>query len=168
MSWHHAGFRLFWRLRSSFRRRGRPKVSEEIRQLILTHDEGKALVGLPQQSPRSDRHIRFLTITFRVLYCFFFIEHDRRRILQLNAPAHPTSDWIVQQLREALPLPCRYQYILFDRDANFGTDIRVPEGEQPASSRVEQPKRDRLRHPHGQKFGTIPLGRLANLVVLPQ
>lgn len=63
------------------------------------------------------------TITFRVLYCFFVIEHDRRRILHFNATAHPTSDWIVQQLREALPLPFRYRYPLFDRDAKFGTDV---------------------------------------------
>ena len=34
VSWHRAGFRLFWRWRSSSRRPGRPKVSEEIRQLI--------------------------------------------------------------------------------------------------------------------------------------
>ena len=33
------------------------------------------------------------------------------------------SDWIVQQLRDALPLPCRYRYILFDRDAKFGSDV---------------------------------------------
>jgi len=26
-----------------------------------------------------------------------------------NVTAHQTSDWIVQQLPEALPLPCRYQ-----------------------------------------------------------
>jgi hypothetical protein len=63
------------------------------------------------------------TITFRVVYCFFVIEHDRRRILHFNATAHPTSDWVVQQLREALPLPCRYQYVVFDRDAKFGGDV---------------------------------------------
>ena len=34
VSWHRAGFRLFWRLRSRSRRPGRPKVSEEIRHLI--------------------------------------------------------------------------------------------------------------------------------------
>ena len=34
VSWHRAGFRLFWRLRSSFRRPGRPKISHEMRQLI--------------------------------------------------------------------------------------------------------------------------------------
>jgi putative transposase len=43
------------------------------------------------------------TITFGVLYCFFVIRHDRRRILHLNITKHPTSCWIIQQLREAFP-----------------------------------------------------------------
>jgi hypothetical protein len=38
------------------------------------------------------------------------IEHGRRRILHFNVTFHPTSDWIVQQLREAFPLPCPYRY----------------------------------------------------------
>jgi hypothetical protein len=41
----------------------------------------------------------------------------------LQCPEHPTSDWIVQQLREALPLPCPYRYVLFDRDAKVGGDV---------------------------------------------
>jgi putative transposase len=32
ISWHRAGYRLFWRWRSRARRVGRPKVAEEIRQ----------------------------------------------------------------------------------------------------------------------------------------
>jgi putative transposase len=51
------------------------------------------------------------------------IEYGRRRILHFNCTAHPTSDWIVQQLREALPLPCRFRYALFDRDAKFGSEV---------------------------------------------
>ena len=42
------------------------------------------------------------TITFGVLYCFFVIGHDRRRILHVNVTKHPTSGWIMQQLREAI------------------------------------------------------------------
>src|SRR5207248_10143019 len=34
VSWHRAGFRLFWRVRSSIRGPGRPKISAEIRTLI--------------------------------------------------------------------------------------------------------------------------------------
>lgn len=39
------------------------------------------------------------------------------------SPVQPTSGWIVQQLRDALPLLCRYQYIFFDRDAKFGSEV---------------------------------------------
>jgi len=63
------------------------------------------------------------TLWFRTLYSFFAIEHDRRRILHLNVTFHPTSDWIMQQLREAFPLPCPYRYVLFDHDAKFGSDV---------------------------------------------
>lgn len=63
------------------------------------------------------------TLSFRTLYCFFVIEHGRRRILHFNVTLHPTSDWIVQQLREAFPLPCPYRYVLFDHDAKFGDDV---------------------------------------------
>jgi hypothetical protein len=43
------------------------------------------------------------TIARKILYCFFVIGHDRRRILHLNVTPHPTSAWIVQQSREAFP-----------------------------------------------------------------
>src|ERR1043165_4478675 len=70
------------------------------------------------------------TMTFRVLYGFFVIEHSRRRILHFNATAHPTSVWMVQQLRDALPLPSRYRYVLFDHDAKFGRDMGIPQGKR--------------------------------------
>jgi hypothetical protein len=60
----------------------------------------------------------------RVLYCFFVIEHHRRRILHFNTRTHPTGEWIVQQLREAFPLSCLYRYVVFDRDRKFGTEVR--------------------------------------------
>jgi putative transposase len=40
------------------------------------------------------------TVTFRLLYCFFVISHDRRRILHFNVMRHPTSSWVIQQLRK--------------------------------------------------------------------
>jgi putative transposase len=33
------------------------------------------------------------TITFRILYCFFVIEHGRRKILHFNVTENPTSSW---------------------------------------------------------------------------
>ena len=63
------------------------------------------------------------TLTFRVLYCFFVIEHGRRKILHFNVTEHPTGPWIVQQLREAFPESCPYRYAILDGDAKFGKEV---------------------------------------------
>jgi putative transposase len=41
------------------------------------------------------------TLTFGVLYSFFVIGHDRRKILHFNVTRNPNALWVVQQLREA-------------------------------------------------------------------
>ncbi len=63
------------------------------------------------------------TITFGVLYCFFIIGHDRRRILHCNVTKHPTSMWIVQQLREAFPFDFATRFLIFDRDAKYRLEV---------------------------------------------
>jgi transposase InsO family protein len=63
------------------------------------------------------------TISFGVLYCFFIIAHDRRRILHFNVTKHPTSLWISQQLREAFPFAASHKYLIFDRDQKFGDEV---------------------------------------------
>jgi putative transposase len=63
------------------------------------------------------------TITFGVLYCFFVIRHDRRRILHVSVTKHPTSGWVVQQLREAFPFESAPRFLIFDRDAKFGFEV---------------------------------------------
>jgi transposase InsO family protein len=63
------------------------------------------------------------TVTFQLLYCFFVIEHRRRRILHFNVTSHPTAEWVVQQLREAFPEASPYQYAIFDRDSTFNDEV---------------------------------------------
>jgi len=63
------------------------------------------------------------TITFSMLYCFFVISHDRRRILHTNVTKHPTSQWVVQQLREAFPFATAPRFLIFDRDSKYGTEV---------------------------------------------
>src|ERR1700676_2448131 len=63
------------------------------------------------------------TITFSMLYCFFVISHDRRRILHFNVTRHPTSTWIVQQLREAFPFGSAPRFLIFDRDSKYGVEV---------------------------------------------
>ena len=64
---------------------------------------------------------------FGVLYCFFVISHNRRRILHINVTKHPTSGWIIQQLREAFPCETSHKYLIFDRDQKFGFEVIAAE-----------------------------------------
>jgi hypothetical protein len=63
------------------------------------------------------------TVTFKLLYCFFVIEHQRRKILHCNATAHPNAEWVVQQLRATFPEADPYRYVIFDRDAKFDAEV---------------------------------------------
>ena len=63
------------------------------------------------------------TLTFGVLYCFFVISHDRRRILHWEVTRHPSSTWVTQQLREAFPYDSAPKYLIFDRATNFNCEV---------------------------------------------
>jgi len=63
------------------------------------------------------------TVTFGVLYGFFVIAHERRRILHFNVTRQPTSAWVVLQLREAFPYDSAPLYLIFDRGASFNDDV---------------------------------------------
>jgi len=82
------------------------------------------------------------TVTFRLLYCFFVIEHGRRRILHFNVTRYPTADWILQQLREALPEAPPYRYAIFDHDSKFDDDVisfLMSTGLEPKRTTVQSP-----------------------------
>jgi len=63
------------------------------------------------------------TITFGVLYGFCGLGHDRRRILHFNVTRHPTSAWIVQQLRETFPYESSARFLLLDHDSKYGAEV---------------------------------------------
>ena len=63
------------------------------------------------------------TLTFGVLYCFFVIGHDRRKILHCNVTPRPNTFWIVLQLREAWGYEQLQRFLIFDRDAKFSADV---------------------------------------------
>ena len=74
--------------------------------------QGRAIRGPSQRWPTFVRnHAQAIvacdfcvavTATFRVLYVFVVIEHASRRLLHVNVTAHPTAEWTLQQLREAI------------------------------------------------------------------
>ena len=63
------------------------------------------------------------TVIFQLLYCFFVIEHARRKILHLNVTRHPSPDWVVQQLRATFPEAGSHRYVILDRDAKFDDSV---------------------------------------------
>ena len=63
------------------------------------------------------------TLTFGVLYCFFVIGHERRKILHCNVTRQPNALWIVLQLREAWGFEQPHKFLIFDRDAKFSADV---------------------------------------------
>ena len=56
------------------------------------------------------------TITFRLLYVWFVIDHERRRIIHINVTTNPTAQWVVQQLRVSFPDDLAPEYLIFDND----------------------------------------------------
>jgi putative transposase len=42
------------------------------------------------------------TVTFGVLYVFFVLSLERRRVLHVNVTKHPTAEWAAQQIVEAV------------------------------------------------------------------
>jgi putative transposase len=67
------------------------------------------------------------TVTFRLLYVFFVLSLERRRILHVNVTGHPHQAWTAQQVVEAVGLDTDIARLIRDRDAIYGTafDSRV-------------------------------------------
>jgi len=60
------------------------------------------------------------TATFRVLYVFLVLEHERRRIVHFNVTDAPSARWTGQQLVNAFPYDSAPQYLIRDRDKIYG------------------------------------------------
>ena len=60
------------------------------------------------------------TITFKVLYCFVVLSHDRRRIIHFKVTPNPTAEWTAQQIIEAFPYDTTPRFLLHDRDSVYG------------------------------------------------
>jgi putative transposase len=60
------------------------------------------------------------TLTFRLLFVFVVLRHDRRELLHLHVTDHPTAVWTAQQIVEAFPEDTAPAYLLRDRDTIYG------------------------------------------------
>jgi transposase InsO family protein len=60
------------------------------------------------------------TLTFRLLFGFLVLRHNRRELVRLNITDHPTAAWAAQQIVESFPEETAPKYLLPDRDASYG------------------------------------------------
>jgi len=140
---------------------GAPKIHGELQKLGFVVSEtsvGRYLRSVRRRGDPGKQWLTFLadhreviaafdfftvpTATFKLLYCFFVIEHSRRKILHFNVTRHPNAEWVVQQLREAFPEAGRYRYVILDRDAKFDSSVL-----QFLEATGLEPKRTSIRSP---------------------
>jgi putative transposase len=140
---------------------GAPKIHGELQKLGLSVSERSVARYVRRLLRRGDpgkRWLAFLhnhrdvivafdfftvpTVTFQLLYCFFVIEHGRRKILHFNVTRHPTAEWVTQQLRETFPDAGSYRYVILDRDSKFNADVTAflkATGLEPKRTSVQAP-----------------------------
>ena len=63
------------------------------------------------------------TISFRLLFGFLILLHARRELLWLGVTAHPTAEWIAQQITEAFGWRNAPRYVVRDRDRVYGARL---------------------------------------------
>jgi transposase InsO family protein len=60
------------------------------------------------------------TISFRLLYGLLIMGHGRRQILWFGVTAHPTAEWIANQITHACGWEQTPRYLIRDRDGAYG------------------------------------------------
>ena len=118
---------------------GTPRIHGELIKLGIAVAQSTVARYLPRRKPPSQTWRTFLTnhltqtaaidfftvrtATFRVLFVFVVLSHERRRVVHFGVTEHPTEEWTMQQMREAFPWDQAPRYVLRDRDAIYGKDF---------------------------------------------
>ncbi len=116
---------------------GAPRIHSELKLLgyVVSETAVDQYMIRPRKPPSQtwrtflDNHLRDIvaidlftvpTATFRVLFVFVVLRHDRRHVVHFNATAHPTAEWTAQQIVEAFPEGDAPRFLLRDRDGIYG------------------------------------------------
>jgi transposase InsO family protein len=119
---------------------GAPRIHGELRKLGIEISQAAVSKYMvrhrkpPSQSWRTflDNHVGNLvsidfftvpTVTFRVLFVFVILAHERRRIIHFNVTESPGAKWTAQQIVEAFPWDTAPRYLLRDRDGIYGHEF---------------------------------------------
>jgi transposase InsO family protein len=119
---------------------GAPRIRSELR--LLGHDVAKSTVAkymTKHRRPPSQGWRTFLTnhaseiaaidffvvptVTFRLLFGFVILRHQRREVVHFNVTEHPSAAWTAQQVIEAFPFDEAPKYLLRDRDGIYGAEF---------------------------------------------
>jgi putative transposase len=106
------------------------------------------------------------TVTFRVLFVFVMLAHERRRIVHFNVTEHPTAQWTAQQIVAAFPWDTAPRYLLRDRDSIYGEFFQA----RVANMGIEEVKiapRSPWQNPYVERvIGSIRRDALDHVIVL--
>jgi transposase InsO family protein len=90
------------------RRRGPP--SQGWKTFLCNHADGIAAMDM----------FVVPTISFRLLYGLLIVGHARRQVLWFGVTAHPTAEWLANQVTEACGWELAPRYLIRDRDGAYG------------------------------------------------
>lgn len=106
------------------------------------------------------------TVRFEVIYVFVVLHLERRQVLHFNVTKHPTSQWTIQQLREAFAWGENPRYLMRDRDAIYGPFFRQRVKSMGIEEVVTAP-RSPWQNPYIERFfGSIRRDCLDHVIVL--
>ncbi len=118
------------------------KIQAELGKLGITVSLATVSRYLPKRNPDHEQRQRWKTflrnhkdgiaamdfivvpsVRFRLLYVWFVIGHGRREIIHFGVTAHPTSSWVMQQIREAFPNNTAPPFLIYDNDSIFSDRV---------------------------------------------
>ena len=164
---------------------GAPRIHGELLKLGLLVDERTVSRYLPRGRTSPDKLQRWLvflrnhrdslvgmdfftvpTVTFRLLWLFVVLHHERRRIVHFAVTDQPAAPWIIQQLREAFPFDTAPRYAILDRDGKYGHAVPAAlrsMGVKPVPTAPRSP----WQNPYVERFGgTLRRELLDKIVVM--
>jgi hypothetical protein len=62
-------------------------------------------------------------LAFKIRYIFVILDHSRRQILHFNVTRYPCMEWVILQLKEAMPFDRQPRFLFLDNDGIYGNGV---------------------------------------------